>query len=83
MTKIALKEAMRRLDRLVDDTIAGNEPVSIERSDGEQVVLISQADYKALMETAHLLSTPANAARLSAAVRAADSGRLEEHDPLP
>jgi antitoxin YefM len=83
MTKVALKDAKRHLDRLVDDTIAGNLPVAIERPDGKQVVLVSQSDYEALLETAHLMSTPANAARLSAAIQAAIAGQLEEHDLLP
>ena len=83
MTKVALKHAKRHLDQLVDDTIARNQPVAIERPDGKRVILVSQSDYDALLETAHLMSTPANAARLSAAIRAADAGQLEEHDLLP
>jgi len=82
MPKVALKDAQKHLHRLVDDTIAGNEPVAIERPDGKRVVLVSQADYDGLVETAYLMSTPANAARLSAAIRAADAGQLEEHDLL-
>ncbi|HKY96205.1 MAG TPA: type II toxin-antitoxin system Phd/YefM family antitoxin [Kiloniellales bacterium] len=83
MTKVALKHAKRHLDQLVDDTIARNQPVAIERPDGKRVILVSQSDYDALLETAHLMSTAANAARLSAAIRAADAGQLEEHDLLP
>lgn len=82
MTKVALEDAKRRLDRLVDDTIASNRPIAIERADGKRAVLVSQSDYEGLLETAYLLSTPANAARLSAAIRAADAGQLEEHDLL-
>lgn len=80
MTKVALEDAKRRLDRLVDETIASNRPIAIERGDGKRAVLLSQSDYDGLVETAHLLSTVANAARLAAALRAADAGQLEEHD---
>lgn len=52
-----LKEA---LDRVCED----HEPLVVERKNGESVVVISEADYAALEETAYLLRSPENARRL-------------------
>ena len=57
---------------------ASGDPLLIERAAGS-VVIISEDDFEGLVETAHLLSTPENARRLLAAIKAADAGEFEEH----
>jgi len=47
---------------------AEDQAVFITRSDGNDLVLLSKQEYESLMETAHLLSTKANASRLHAAL---------------
>ena len=56
-------ELAKLLDRVNDDRA----PVLITRRRGKPAVLMSMEEYSALAETAHLLSSPANAARLRAA----------------
>ncbi len=51
------------MDRVCND----HEPLIITRNREQSVVMLSLEDYKALEETAYLLRTPANAARLLAA----------------
>ena len=51
------------------------EPYVIERRHGENVALISEAELNALLETAHLLRSPRNAARLASALARADRGQ--------
>ena len=82
MTKVALKDAKDRLARLVDDALDDHRPVTIERADGQSVVLLSASDYAGLLECAYLMSSPANATRLLAAIAEADAGRLQARDPL-
>ena len=65
-TRARLKEVM---DRVVEDRA----PVVVARKRGEAVVMVSLADWKAMEETFHLLSTPANARRLTEAVRQLDA----------
>jgi antitoxin YefM len=43
------------------------------------VVLMSEEEYEAMMETLHLLHSPANAARLLRSIADADAGKLTEH----
>ena len=56
------------LCNLVADT---REPYVIERRNGENVALISEAELNSLLETAHLLRSPRNARRLAAALERA------------
>ena len=66
MTAIAYSQFRRRLEEFVAQ--AEDEAVIITRADGNDLVLLSKQEYESLMETAHLLSTPANANRLHAAM---------------
>lgn len=66
-TRATLKSVM---DRVVDD----RSPVVIARKRGESVVMISLTDWNAIEETLHLLSSPANAARLHEAIAQLDAG---------
>ena len=72
-TRAKLKEVM---DRVVED----HQPVVITRQKAEAVVMVSLADWNAMAETVHLLSTPNNADRLREAIRELDTGDGEEHD---
>lgn len=72
-TRANLKEVM---DRVVDD----HAPVVVTRQRGEAVVMVSLSDWHAMEATAHLLSTPANAARLRAAIADLDAGKGEARD---
>lgn len=66
MTAIAYTQFRKRLDEFFAQ--AEDEAVIITRSDGQDRVLISKQEYESLLETAHLLSTTANANRLQAAM---------------
>jgi antitoxin YefM len=66
-TRAKLKDVM---DRVVDD----HAPVVVTRKRGEAVVMISLADWNAMEETAHLLSSPRNAERLAEAIAQLDAG---------
>ena len=48
----------------MDEVCNGRAPLVITRRNARSVVLMSEEDYDGLMETVHLLNSPANAARL-------------------
>ena len=76
-TRANLKQVM---DRVVEDRT----PVVVTRQKAEAVVMVSLADWNAMEETLHLLSSPANAGRLHAAVAQLDAGQGTERDlPQP
>lgn len=72
-TRANLKEVM---DRVVED----HQPVVITRQKAEAVVMVSLADWNAIEESLHLLSSPKNAARLREAICELDAGRGSEQD---
>lgn len=72
-TRARLKEVM---DRVVEDRT----PVVVTRKRGEAVVMVSLADWSAMEETLHLVSSPANARRLAAAIGQLEAGGGSERE---
>lgn len=71
------------MDRVNDD----HEPLLVTRANGKPVLMISVEDYDSLDETSYLLSSPANAQALRAAMAQVESGdvvarTVEELDAL-
>lgn len=62
--KFTYTYARAHLSTLCDRVAEHREVVVISRRDAEDVALISRAELEGLLETAHLLRSPANAARL-------------------
>jgi antitoxin YefM len=63
--------AWAHLAALCDEVAATREPIVIRRRGAEDVALVSAAELRSLMETAHLLRSPRNTQRLlTALVRA-------------
>jgi antitoxin YefM len=56
----------------MDEVCNGRAPLVITRRNARSVVLMSEEDYDGLMETVHLLNSPANAERLLRAIADAD-----------
>jgi antitoxin YefM len=74
MTTISYTEARERLASVWDETISTREPVVIDRRGHESVVLLPASEWQGLLETAHLLRSPANARRLLGALNRLDQG---------
>ena len=64
-------QARARLAALLSEVVAQREVVIIRRRGAEDVALIAAAELSSLMETAHLLRSPRNAARLLASLERA------------
>jgi len=77
MSSISYSEARDRLASVWDETVSTREPVTIDRRGHESVVLVPAAEWEGLMETAHLLRSPANAKRLLAALTRLENGEGE------
>lgn len=78
--KISIQEATRNLDNLCSQTIENEEIVIINRGDGKNVVLISEAELESLLETLYLLRSPKNSARLLTALQRAKAKTIEPQD---
>lgn len=78
MTAITATEARRQLFGLIEQVNDDNAPVEITSKRGS-AILISEAEYRSLQETSHLLRSPANARRLLRSLEEAQAGRAAEH----
>ena len=67
---ITYSEARQNLAETMNRVCDHHEPVIITRQKSPSVVMMSLEDYNSIMETAYLLRSPANAARLREAIQA-------------
>lgn len=71
LTYKTYKQAQSNLDQLCNQVVESQNVVIIERDDGKNVALIAADELSGMEETIYLLSSPANAARLYAALEQA------------
>jgi antitoxin YefM len=74
MKTLNYSAARQGLTRAMNTVVEDCAPLLITRAKGGDCVLMSLADYESLEETAYLLRSPANAARLLKAVHDAQKG---------
>jgi antitoxin YefM len=67
-TEMTLPAARANLAKLLERVADGQETVIIKRQGAEDVALVSAAELSSLLESIHLLRSPANARRLLAAL---------------
>lgn len=79
MRIINFSEARNRLKSVLDQVINDASYTVITRRDAEDAVVMSLDHFNSLMETVHLLKSPANAAHLSKSIQQYRSGQTEEH----
>lgn len=67
-----------KLKGYLDRVFQSNTPLHVTRTKGENIVVLSEADYESLMETFYLLKLPKNAERLLRAIDQHDKGKGQE-----
>ena len=77
VTKTTYSNARQTLKSLMDETISTRERVVITRRGIENVVLMPEDELNSMMETIHLLRSPANARRLLTALNRAYDNSVE------
>jgi antitoxin YefM len=84
VVEMTYTHARANLAKLCQQVSADRDMVRITRRNGNDVVLISADELSGLMETAHLLRSPKNAARLLSAIKKAsgDEGNPQSIDDL-
>jgi antitoxin YefM len=68
MDVVSYSDTRAHLKEVMDRVVADHAPVVISRQKAESVVMISLADWNAIEETIHLLSTKRNEGRLKASI---------------
>lgn len=80
MDVLTYSDARANLKGVMDRVVEDRTQIVITRQKSEAVVLVSLADWNAMEETMHLLSTPANAERLRSSIRQLDAGKGTDRD---
>jgi len=78
MDTISYTAARNNLAKTIDKVNEDHTAVIITRQNGPAAVLMSLADFNAYEETAYLLRSPVNAARLIKAIDDVEQGRFHE-----
>lgn len=80
MEAISYTAARSNLAKTMEKVCLDREPIIITRQNADSVVMISLEDYEALQETAYLLRSPANAARLTRSIADIEAGKVIEKE---
>ena len=78
MKTVSYTDARNQLASLMEAANADREPVAITRNGAASVVLVDAAEYAAMAETFHLLSSPRNADRLRKGLAEFKSGKFKK-----
>ena len=79
---VSFTEARNGLKSVLDNVVNDADYTVITRRDSEDAVVMSMDHYNSLMETVHLLKSPANAAHLSRSIEQFKSAQVIERDIL-
>lgn len=82
MRIVSFTEARNGLKSVLDQVVNDVDYTVITRRDAEDAVVMSMEHYNSLMETVHLLKSPANAAHLAKSIEQFQSGTLIEREIL-
>ena len=75
MANVSYTELRSNLAAYMDQVCDDRAPLVVTRQNARSVVMLSEEEYEGLIETVHLLKSPANAARLLRSIKEADEGK--------
>lgn len=80
MRIVSFTEARNSLKAVLDSVVNDADTAVITRRDSEDAVVMSLDYYNSLMETVHLLRSPANAEHLNRSVEQFKAGKVATRD---
>lgn len=80
MRIVNFSEARNSLKAVIDQVVEDADVTVISRRDAPDAVVMSLDTFNSLMETVHLLKTPANAAHLARSLAEYRQGRTSPRD---
>ncbi len=80
MDVLSYSDTRANLKAVMDRVVEDRAPVVITRQKAEAVVMVSLADWTAMEETLHLLTSVRNAERLRKAITQLDAGEGQERE---
>jgi antitoxin YefM len=80
VSHVSYTELRANLAKYMEEVCDTRATLHITRQNARAVVMLSEEEYEGMLETLHLLRSPANAARLLRSLESAEKGALAEHD---
>ena len=78
MRVINFSEARNKLKSVLDQVVSDADYTIISRRDADDAVVMSLEQFNGLMETVHLLKSPANAAHLAKSIKQYRNGKTQQ-----
>ncbi|WP_345798026.1 type II toxin-antitoxin system prevent-host-death family antitoxin [Castellaniella sp. MT123] len=82
MKIVSFSEARNSLKAVLDAVVNDADTTIITRRDAEDAVVMSLDSYNSLMETVHLLRSPANAKHLNQSIEQYRAGKVKAQEPV-
>lgn len=79
MRIVNFSEARNRLKNVLDQVVNDADYTIISRRDADDAVVMSLDQFNGLMETVHLLKSPANAVHLAKSIEQYHSAKVVNH----
>jgi antitoxin YefM len=76
MSHVSYTDFRQHLAKYMDEVWDNRAPLRVTRQNARTVVMLSEAEYEGMVETLHLLRSPANAERLLRSIKSANAGKL-------
>ncbi|GAB3433020.1 type II toxin-antitoxin system prevent-host-death family antitoxin [Massilia solisilvae] len=80
MRIVSFSDARNNLRAVIDQVVEDADVTVIARRDAPDAVVMSLDQYNSLIETVHLLSSPANAAHLGKSIVQANAGQAKRRE---
>ena len=80
MKVVSFSDARNRLKSVLDRVANDQDYTIISRRDADDAVVMSLDQFNSLMETVHLLKSPADAAHLAKSIKQFQSGKTVERE---
>lgn len=79
METLTYSSLYNQLEQVLTKVTEEHQPVMVTREQGKSAVIMSLEDFQAYEETAYLMASPKNAARLDQAVADIEAGKTIQH----
>jgi antitoxin YefM len=80
MSHVSYTDLRNNLAKYMDEVCDSHAPLHVTRQNARTVVMVSEEDFEGLMETVHLLKSPANAERLLRSMAELDRANGKERE---
>ncbi len=80
MDTISYTAFRNNLADMLDKVNEDHAPLLITRQNGKPAIVMSVEDFKSYEETAYLMASPKNAARLNQSIAEIEAGKISRHD---